>query len=51
MNIEFHIEYVDTASGLAARMGQVCGLEVTKGFSTIIKLRSLNAWRGTFTRQ
>lgn len=43
----FHIEYVDDPAQVDDKRQQVCGLAMTEGFSTLIKLPDLGAWRAT----
>ncbi|MEZ4228041.1 MAG: endo alpha-1,4 polygalactosaminidase [Polyangiaceae bacterium] len=41
----FHVEYVDSQSEGSARLGAVCGDSTTTGFSTLVKMWDLDAWR------
>jgi endo-alpha-1,4-polygalactosaminidase (GH114 family) len=41
----FHVEYVDTQSQGPAKLNSVCGDSTITGFSTLIKLWDLDAWR------
>ncbi len=41
----FHVEYVDDESAGPARISALCSDPSLQGFSTIVKLRTLNAWR------
>lgn len=41
----FHVEYVTSTSQGNSKAAQVCGDPTTKGFSTLVKLSDLDAWR------
>jgi len=41
----FHVEYVDAAADGPARLAQVCADPSRQGFSTLVKLWDLDAWR------
>lgn len=41
----FHVEYVDQESDGQAKLDEVCGTPSTQGFSTLVKLLDLGAWR------
>ncbi|MNC93797.1 hypothetical protein D3C83_105070 [compost metagenome] len=41
----FHVEYVKQESQGQAKLDEVCGTPDTQGFSTLVKLLELDAWR------
>jgi endo-alpha-1,4-polygalactosaminidase (GH114 family) len=41
----FHVEYVDQETDGQAKLDEVCGQPSTQGFSTLVKLLDLDAWR------
>ncbi len=41
----FHVEYVDNQGQGSAKLNSVCGDSTTSGFSSLVKLWDLDAWR------